>query len=278
MFGLLLASVAYSQPGAEIKKNQLFNGKDLSGWDTYIGRLYDSVSNRFTSDIPGLGKNPDNVFSVVMADNKPAIRISGQHFGGISTIHEFENFHLMLEFKWGARTWPPKRNQKKDSGVLYFAVGPHGADGGFWMRSQECQVQEGDCGDYWGCAGGIFDVPAVPADSPEKLFLYNSKAPLLQFSELSPQGRRCIKNPDAENKTGAWNVLEIYCSGPNCVHRINGITVMQLFNSRQLTDGKEIPLTKGKIQIQSEGAEIFYRNITIESITEIPARVREQRK
>jgi hypothetical protein len=34
-------------------------------------------------------------------------------------------------------------------------------------------------------------------------------------------------------------------------------------------EGKEIPLTKGKIQIQTEGAEVYYRNIQWQPITEI---------
>jgi len=31
------------------------------------------------------------------------------------------------------------------------------------------------------------------------------------------------------------------------------------------------PLTSGKIQLQSEGSELFYRNIEMQSIKEIPA-------
>jgi hypothetical protein len=30
------------------------------------------------------------------------------------------------------------------------------------------------------------------------------------------------------------------------------------------------PLTKGRIQLQSEGAEIFYRDITVEPINSLP--------
>ena len=41
---------------------------------------------------------------------------------------------------------------------------------------------------------------------------------------------------------------------------------MVLTNSRQLMDGKENSLTKGKIQIQSEGAEVFYREIKLKSL------------
>lgn len=63
-----------------------------------------------------------------------------------------------------------------------------------------------------------------------------------------------------------WNMVDIYCFGENSVHVINGAEVMRLYNSRQLVNGKEIPLTKGKIQIQTEGAEVFYRNIQVETI------------
>ena len=46
---------------------------------------------------------------------------------------------------------------------------------------------------------------------------------------------------------------------------------MILTNSRhEITKGQEVPLTKGKIQIQSEGAEVFYRNIAVRPITTIP--------
>jgi len=45
---------------------------------------------------------------------------------------------------------------------------------------------------------------------------------------------------------------------------------MVLYHSSQLENGKLVPLQKGKIQIQSEGAEVFFRNIEIRSIKSIP--------
>jgi hypothetical protein len=42
---------------------------------------------------------------------------------------------------------------------------------------------------------------------------------------------------------------------------------------RQKTGGQEVPLTKGRIELQSESAEIFFRNVQVRSITEIPAEV-----
>jgi hypothetical protein len=35
-------------------------------------------------------------------------------------------------------------------------------------------------------------------------------------------------------------------------------------------DGKAIPLTKGKIQLQSEASEVFYKNIQIKKLNALP--------
>lgn len=266
---LVFAMPGCGKKAAESEWQSLFNGTDLSGWDTYLGPTFDTVQNKFdTLAIPGLNNDPRGVFRVVEEDGAPAIRISGDGFGGISTLQEFENFHLRAEFKWGTLKWHPRKDKKRDSGILYYAVGPQGAAYGHWMRSQEFQVQEGDCGDYWSVDGSIVDIPATGSAKEE--YVYSPVATMLPFSYTSEYGKRCIKNPDAEKPTGEWNTVDIYCLGPNIVHMINGTVVMKLFNSRQPSDGNEIPLTKGKIQIQTEGAEVYYRNIQVQPITEIP--------
>lgn len=251
----------------------LFNGSDLSGWDTYVGPAWTQVNDSTfqPAGVPlGLNKDPDGIFSVVDIDNEKAIRISGEQWGGISTQQEFENYHLKLEFKWGELKFRPKDNDKRDSGLLYHAVGSHGADFGFWMRSQEFQVQEGDCGDYWGVAGGGMEVRARKIGNQN--YIYDPTSELVSFHENSPAGRHCTKNPDMEKPSGEWNTLELICRNDTAIHVVNGIVTMVLYNSRQLNaDGSETPLAKGKIQIQSEGAEVFYRNIKISPIKEIPS-------
>ena len=271
---LLIAVVALVCTGSmrpALRSTSLFNGKDLTGWDVYIGRAYDTISKKFAGEPIGLNNDPLKVFSVVTEDGKPAMRVSGERFGGISTTREYKNYHLRLEFKWGKLKWHPKRNAKRDSGLLYHAVGKHGADGGFWMRSQEFQIQEGDCGDYWGVAGGIADVPAVKEG--DKKFVYTPGSPLLSFSEKGPNGRNCTKNPDAERPTGEWNVIDLYCFGDTSIHVVNDQVTMILFNSRQPEGDREVPLTNGKIQLQSEGAELFYRNLVLEEIKSLPKKL-----
>ena len=52
---------------------ELFNGKDLSGWDTYLGhRIGDSVSSMHKEPI-GLNNDPDRVFSVVNENREQVI-------------------------------------------------------------------------------------------------------------------------------------------------------------------------------------------------------------
>jgi hypothetical protein len=249
----------------------LFNGKDLSGWDTWLGRPTGQ------KEPVGLNKDPNKIYTVVEEDGKPAIRISGEIFGALTTKKEFENYHLKLDFKWGEKRWPPREKAVRDSGLLYHCVGEHGAGGSYWKRSQECQIQEKDCGDYWSVANAIVDVEAERIErnllSPIRYKKGGTKYTvprLLKDSEGKTRtDPRIIKDPDNEHKTGEWNTIELLTVGGTSVHVVNGKVNMVLTNSRHLVDGKEVPLTKGQIQLQSEGAEVFFRNIAIRPITEI---------
>lgn len=250
----------------ESESINLLPAHDLSGWDTYLAPSYDTI-NGIRDTIPlGLNQDTLGVFTIVHEDEDHVLRVSGERNGGISTKQEFKNYHLTLEFKWGTTKWTSP-DRKRDSGVLYHAVGQHGVDYGAWMRSQEFQIQEGDCGDYWGVSGGIFDIPAKKSDSGD--FIFDTSQPLVSFSEKNSNGRHCIKNPDAEKPNGEWNTVEIYCLGDTSVHVMNGKVCMVLYHSRQQSGEKEIPLVQGKIQIQSEGSEVFYRNIMLRHITSL---------
>ena len=253
----------------------LWNGHDLAGWDTYLGRPHKS------SDVSGLAKNangeytepigvnrdPRTVFSVVSVDGTAAIRISGEVYGGLITRAEYDNYHLRFEVKWGDKRWLPREDAARDSGCCYHSVGPHGASYGFWMRSFEFQIQEGDVGDFYSLAGVIVDVDAVPvtpANPRSDLQFTPGAAPITGTT------RRVIKRANVERPRGQWNRLDLYCLGQTSVHVVNGQTVMKLTGLRQKTDAGETALTKGRLQFQSEAAEVFYRAMAIRPISEIP--------
>jgi len=266
---LLCAIVAAFTPFSSKEHwKPLFNGKDLSGWDTYIGPDLDDSGKPITGVPLGLNNDPRHVFTVAPVDGGNVIRVSGQNWGAIITKSEFENYHLQLQFKWGSLSWGQKKGKKKDSGLLYHSVGKYGADYGAWMRAQEFQIEEGNTGDYWGCAGGEADIPADKKSETD--YLYDPRGTLLRFSQLSKQSRHCIKQGDAENPPGQWNTLDLYCHGDTSIHVVNGKVMMVLYHNQQSENGQDSPLTKGRIQLQSEGAELFYRNIRILSINSLP--------
>lgn len=248
---------------------QLFNGKDLSGWDTYLAPEYDDNGKAVTGKLIGLNNDPQKVFTVVKQDNERVIRISGQGWGAISTKQEYENYHLQLQFKWGTLKWGQKKKANKDSGLLYHSVGKYGADYGSWMRSQEFQIDEGNCGDYWGVAGGAADIPAVKTN--DQPYVYSPRGVLTTFREDSKTGRFCKKNGDAETPSGEWNTVDLYCYGDTSVHVINGKVVMVLYHNKQIDNGQASRLARGKIQIQSEGAEVFYKLIKLQQLDKLPA-------
>jgi hypothetical protein len=259
LFGLSLI-VVLPAPGQADSWKSLFNGKDLDGWDTYLG-----PSNKEKEPV-GLNNDPKKVFTVVEVDGKPAIRISGEIFGALTSKDEFENYHLKLEFKWGEKKWPPRENAVRDSGLLYHCVGKHGAGGGFWMQSLESQIQEKDCGDFWSVAGVLVDVEGERKDGKGAV-IYKKGGMKFSGKEI---GARIIKSADYENKTGEWNTMELLTVGQTSVHIVNGKPNMVLTNARRVVDGKEQPLAKGKIQLQSEGAEVFYRNVAVKPLKQIP--------
>ena len=80
-----------------------------------------------------------------------------------------------------------------------------------------------------------------------------------------------------EKPFGEWNELELYTIGQTAVYVVNG-QVVQVLHNTFTTDGPpyiEKPLSAGQIQIQSEGAEVYYRRMEIQPITQFPAAIKK---
>ena len=202
---------------ADVKKfKPLFNGKDLSGWYSFL------KTNGKNNDV-------DTVFSV----NKSLLKITGKEFGYIVTEKTFTDFHLVVEFKWGEKKYSPREDKPRDNGICYYVVPTDKV----WPRSVECQIQEGDCGDFW---------------------LIDSVTAIVDGAQQGPtKNTRVIKKKDNEKPTGEWNRIEVIANKGKCTHIVNGIVV---------NEAESVSLRSGRILIQSEGAEIFYRKIDIKEL------------
>ena len=137
------------------------------------------------------------------------------------------------------------------------------------MQSQECQIQEHDCGDYWSVAGAIVTVEGVRKGRT----IFYKKGGKKYTVPSKGIGNRIVRKSGTYEKQGQWNTIELYTVGQTSVHVVNGTVMMVLTDSSRRVKGKIVPLTRGKIQIQSEGAEVYYRNIAIRPIERIPTKL-----
>ena len=252
--------------------------KDLSQWDNYLSYRY---PEGYKGDIPkdaegndlkpiGLNKDEFGVFTMIEEDGQQVLRISGEIYGCVSTKSEFENYHLKLQVKWGDTKWHPRKQLLKDSGVLYHSIGPHGAESWrSWMLSQEFQVMQGHMGDFWSQANSAIDIRAY---LPEYIMnpVADKSQPFLALGRGEEVQGYCMRSANFEKPHGEWNELELICFENKSIHIVNGEVVMILKNSRYVEDGKKFPMNKGKIQLQSEAAEVFYKNINIKKLEALP--------
>ncbi len=293
-FGLLLLlaasckSVKPNRVGPTGSKDwtSLLNQDDQSNWEVFIGAPHATVkglanvdpnSDGKNSQPLGLNNDPKSVFSLKEVNGESLLHISGEIYGALTSKQEYQNYHFRTKFKWGDKKWEPRLDRRRDNGILYHCQAPHGKFWNVWMQSQEFQVQQGDMGDFYALVSTQMDIPSEKKEG-EREFTYQKGAKQHPFSNADKSVPiHCNKGFDNENPHGEWNTLELVCLGDTSLHIVNGKVVMALFNSKYQNAAKEIlPLQKGFIQIQSEGAEAFYKQMEIKTIDAIPAQFSHQ--
>jgi len=152
----------------------------------------------------------------------------GRPAGYIRTKDDYENYVLTLEWRWKPGT------NGGNSGVLLHSSSPGAI--GVWPKSLEVQLGAGDAGDFW-VIGETIEVENA-ADRVK--------------------GRRHLNLTDGSEKPlGEWNTMEITAHGDEVTVKVNG----ELVNK-----ATKLSATKGAISLQSEGAEIHFRNIVLKPV------------
>jgi len=160
-------------------------------------------------------------------DGQPAIHVSGQGFGTLTTSEVFTNYHLRLQMKWGERRWGSRATARRDSGLLYYGHGEPGAMSGNWPRSIEFQIQEQDIGDLYPIGTQI---SVNVSQEKTNLWVYDPKGAPRMFEK----NRRCVKMGDAEKPKGEWNTLDLICFNGDSIHIVNGKVMMRLHNAQRV--------------------------------------------
>ncbi|CAG5018154.1 hypothetical protein DYBT9275_05942 [Dyadobacter sp. CECT 9275] len=248
---LLLLTADYSMAqSVKTRPVNLFNGKNLDGWYRFVQKR-------------GRENDVKKVFTV----KNGLIHISGEEYGSIITNKEYENYKLVVEFKWGEKTYAPRVDRARDNGVLLHSTGEDGGYNGIWMHSIECQIIEGGTGDFLVVGDGSDRFALTSNVAPKKEKGGNVFSPTgtpltihsgrIDWFDRDPDwkdvlGFRGAK--DVEKPFGEWNIMECVAEGDKISTFVNGVLVNQAYNVKP---------SKGRIQIQSEGAEMFVKRVEL---------------
>ncbi|MFS0774020.1 DUF1080 domain-containing protein [Sphingomonas sp. 1P08PE] len=256
------------------KRIALFDGRTLDGWTPWLG--YDDPALTYRSDpgrAPiGTGRRAGD-FAVRRIDGGGAIRIEGRTWGSLVHRADLRDYHLRLQYRWGPQRWAPRTDQPPNNGLLYHTHGRPGTVFGTWQPSVEFEIMKGATGMAVVVGSDVRARTTVTAD-PSLI------APHLRFRVGGRRIDMINGTPtwnveaatDAERPIGEWNTLDLYVVGDRAVHVVNGTPVAAVEDLATIApDGSRRPLTHGHIQLQSEGAETWFRAITVEPIRSLPA-------
>ena len=244
---LLCAGVAAADAIRPARTIDLLKGRKLEGWYTWLRE------SRY--------EDPKRVF----AYKDGMLRISGEEWGGIATRSEYRDYHLIVEWRWGGATSGERTDKARDSGILVHAVGEDGAYSGTWLESIESQIIEGGTGDFIlvggrnrpsltcevreGARGELYwKKGGEPRTRDRGRFNWYGRDPDWK-DVLGFRGREDLDKP-----VGEWNRQEVIADGDRLTNIVNAVVVNQGYGSSH---------THGKIQIQSEGAEILIRKVEL---------------
>ena len=223
----------------------LFNGRDLAGWYTFAGGRK--------------GEDPQKVVQVhdrAIHMYKDAEAGAQAPFAYVATEREFESYDLRFEYRWGTKKFGDRVNAPRDAGLIYHFVG----EDIIWPRGIECQVQERDTGDIFAVLTRVSSTVAPntrtyrPPDEGGVSITVGSAREIARI-----QRSRMLEGD-------GWNQVEVRVRRGGATHVVNGQVNNRwtdLLQPDPADPDRYIPLNKGKILLQAEGAEISYRRIEI---------------
>jgi len=255
----------------------LFNGRDLNGWSPWL--------------VDTKQQDPRGVYTV----RDGMIRISGDGFGYLSTTRAYKDYRLRAEVKWGTLNHRTRVGMARDSGIFLHSVGPDGnsydcgwgshqrntgsdVSNGAYKAAVECQVMEGGFGDILLIDGRYADGRHVPvraaahaverrvdADYAKYQFDLNANELELTAAAIAWLGKDTAWQDrpgfrgrhDVESPVGQWTRIECVCAGDRLTVFVNG---------RRVNEAHGLFPAAGKILLQCEGSEVFFRNLELQPL------------
>jgi hypothetical protein len=202
--------------------------KDSSGWTPLFNGKDFTGWSRFLSP-NAKDADPDKIWTI----HDGVIFCEGSVPGYLLTEKAYKNYVLRLQWRWGDK---PGKSGGRNSGVFVHTVGPDK----IWPKGVEAQLMADHAGDFWLVDGFQLKVDSERQDPRVARHYFRMK-------------------DEVEKPLGEWNQYEITCQGDRIELVVNGNLV---------NVGTESELTEGRILLQSEGAEIHFRNIEFKPLAD----------
>lgn len=212
---LIIILFLFSQNNNAQKRIALFNQKDLKTWYAF-------------GEEAGKHANAADLFSV----ENNMIRMYGPKAGYLMSEQSFKNFQLTVEFRWNTDANFVRKNNGKNSGVMYHV--PTETPDVLWPKGIQFQIKEGATGDF---------------------ILLQEVTLNINGTKTEP-GKSVVEKrfADAEKTIGKWNKLVITSK--------NGVIIQKL-NGKLVNKATESSVTEGRILLQYEGFPIDFRKVNI---------------
>lgn len=250
---LTLAALGVGGPApADEGWTPLFNGEDLTGWYTFLQKH-------------GRNRDPDRVITIedgMIRLYKHARDGDEVVMGYIGTEREYGDYHLRWQYRWGTKKFRPRHELKRDAGLYYHIQG----EDAVWPRSLQYQIQQTDVGDLLALYGLQLDTWVDPETRGEPQATYLGPDEGGVPAVLGGQGIGYQKRLPGEFEVEGWNTGEIVVEGDATTHVLNGHVVNRGRHVRLVDPdkpGESTPITRGRIALEIEAAEMDFRNVEI---------------
>jgi hypothetical protein len=165
--------------------------------------------------------------------------IAGEPRGHLITDAVYRDYRLVVEYRFPGAPG--------NAGVLIHASTPRALYAMF-PKSMEVQMESGNAGDFW-CIVEDITVPDM----------VRRRGPREEWGITEGKGRRIRHLVDGREKPlGEWNQLVVEAVGRTVTVRLNGTLVNR---------GTDATADRGQIAIQSEGAAVEIRRLTLTPVT-----------
>lgn len=228
----------------------------MTGWYTFLQKH-------------GKNQDPDRVITIedgMIHLYKDAPGGSTVVMGYIATEKEYGDYHLRLQYRWGAKKFQPRLALKRDAGLYYHLNGPDAV----WPRGLQYQIEQTNVGDLITLYGFQLESWIDPKTRGAAMSTFQAADQGGQPRVLGGRGIAYQKRLPGDIEVDGWNTVEIIARGDTTTHILNGQVVNKGRNIRfvdpEHPGAPPQPVTRGRIALEIEAAELYFRNVELRSL------------